>query len=190
MGTSLMRLVFVALALFVLAVSALPAPSSVVASKMNVTVINKVGKPLQIRVVDPKTGKKGGTICAMPNQGDTCTGINQDWVASATDGSWDAGDLFDQWWGDDSWDQAVATYTLTQGTGDYIQYKQTKAGLLGATEVVQAASKMNVTVINKVGKPLQIRVVDPKTGKKGGTICAMPNQGDTCTGIHQDWVAS
>merc|ERR1711959_373662 len=91
---------------------------------MNVSVINNVGKPLQIRQV--VQGVKGGTICAMPKPGDTCTGIHTDWIASATDGSWDAGDVFSEWWGDPSWNTAVAKYSLTQGQGSYIIYKQVK----------------------------------------------------------------
>merc|ERR1711934_8680 len=108
--------------------------SSMAPMAMNVSVVNNVVRegsvvPLQIREVDQ--GKKKGTICVIAKLGDTCTGINKDWVASATDGSWDAGDIFSEWWGDPSWNTAVATYNLTQGTpakpsDSYINYAQIK----------------------------------------------------------------
>merc|ERR1712010_43469 len=98
--------------------------SMTAAVTMNVTVINNVGKPMQIREV--VQGKKGGTICALPNKGQTCTNIKSDWIASATDGTWDSGDIFSQWWGDDTWKTAVAKYDLEQGTGSYVKYIQVK----------------------------------------------------------------
>ena len=82
---------------------------------MNVSVHNLVGKTIQIRAVDPTTGKYGVTLCggAPLTNGTSCTGIaqvghgectrrrltviiRQDWIAVETGGGYDAGDPFDQ----------------------------------------------------------------------------------------------
>merc|ERR1711998_466339 len=96
---------------------------------MNVTVTNLAGVDLQIRAVDPNTGTHGVTICGggpLAN-GTSCTGIAEDWIAAATGGSWDAGDPFDVWWGDESWRTAVAHYNLVQAANNYIQYQVVKS---------------------------------------------------------------
>merc|ERR1712086_546071 len=114
--------------------------------------------------------------------GTSCTGIAQDWIAVETGGGYDAGDPFDQWWGDDTWRTAVASYELVQGKGSYIQYEAKK---------LLAPPVMNVSVHNLVGKTIQIRAVDPTTGKYGVTLCgrAPLTNGTSCTGIAQDWIA-
>merc|ERR1711918_67306 len=77
---------------------------------MDVTVTNQVGKTIQIRAVDPNTHVYGVTLCggAPLENGQSCSGIAQDWIAVATDGSYDAGDPFDVWWGDGSYVTAHA----------------------------------------------------------------------------------
>merc|ERR1711871_1484819 len=91
---------------------------------------NNIGKTLQIRKV--VNGKYGITLCggAPITNGNSCTGIQDDWIAVATDGSYDAGDIFSVWWGDSSWRTAVASYILEQGANNYIVYNASKASLL------------------------------------------------------------
>lgn len=60
--------------------------------------------------------------------GSSCT-THDDFIAVADDGSWDAGDPFDLWWGDDSWRTANENLELVPGKkAGYIAYvKKPKA---------------------------------------------------------------
>jgi hypothetical protein len=98
------------------ATEAAPAPNG-----MSVKCINQYGKPLNLRSVD-STGKYGPAFCHM-DINETCTATT-DFIAVASDGSWDAGDPFDAWWGDDSWKDADMTLAMRvkPGHAGYVDY--------------------------------------------------------------------
>eukprot|EP00657_Telonema_sp_P-1_P006272 TRINITY_DN2455_c0_g1_i1.p1 TRINITY_DN2455_c0_g1~~TRINITY_DN2455_c0_g1_i1.p1 ORF type:complete len:254 (+),score=58.00 TRINITY_DN2455_c0_g1_i1:103-864(+) len=91
---------------------------------MNVTTINLVGCNVNLRSVDPVSGKYGPSFCTMTN-GSSCV-TTQDFIAVVADGSgrYDAGDPFDLWWGDDSWKDAQMTLELRQDVKnpEYLDY--------------------------------------------------------------------
>jgi len=63
----------------------------------------------------------GPAFCTMKN-GSSCT-THTDFIAVAADGTWDAGDPFDAWWGDDSWRTANEDLDLVPGkTAGYVAY--------------------------------------------------------------------
>merc|ERR1711934_931415 len=91
---------------------------------MSVTTVNNLGCAVNLRAVDPVSGKYGAAFCTMATNGSTCT-ATQDFIAVVADGTgrYDAGDPFDAWWGDDSWRSAHETLELQQSAKpDYIEY--------------------------------------------------------------------
>ena len=108
-------------------VATLFAPGSsapVALDSMSVVLVNQVGCTVNLRSVDPQSGKYGPAFCSMTN-GQNCT-ATQDFIAVVADGSgrYDAGDPFDAWWGDDSWRNARETLVLKQDPSkpSYIDY--------------------------------------------------------------------
>merc|ERR1711907_59944 len=91
---------------------------------MSVVLVNQVGCTVNLRSVDPQSGKYGPAFCTMTN-GSNCT-ATQDFIAVVADGTgrYDAGDPFDAWWGDDSWRTAHETLVLKQDPSKptYIDY--------------------------------------------------------------------
>eukprot|EP00658_Telonema_sp_P-2_P053968 TRINITY_DN4278_c0_g1_i3.p1 TRINITY_DN4278_c0_g1~~TRINITY_DN4278_c0_g1_i3.p1 ORF type:complete len:275 (+),score=54.65 TRINITY_DN4278_c0_g1_i3:266-1090(+) len=146
------------------------------ANSMNVTTTNMVGCKVNLRSVDPSTGGYGPAFCSMEN-GTSCTATT-DFIAVVADGTgrYDAGDPFDQWWGDESWKDAQETLELHQGSNpEYIEYVKPKP-----TAMLVAPLAMKVTTINMVGCKVNLRSVDPSTGGYGPAFCSMEN-GTSCT---------
>merc|ERR1711971_1211832 len=179
MGTITMRvlLLHVSCALIAALSSAAPAPNG-----MNVSVYNYVGKTLQIREVDPDSGKYGKTLCggAPILNGSHCTGIANDWIAVETGGGYDAGDPFSTWWGDDSWKTAVAQYDLIQGKSNYITYVAHKGEQVALSEPFDDCPWQTAAVPCKTNSECTNWLVSHKCAKEYGNCPGEPGVSEWC----------
>ena len=99
-----------------------PSPPAPPAGEMKVVVENKSDLHLKvIEITDTRSHQRGAKLCDLQTAS-SCT-VGKDFIVISGD---NAGDPFDVWWGDASWDKAHESIAVFPASKGYLKYEKSE----------------------------------------------------------------